>query len=211
MIGIFIGLQVDEWNRERKERQEEVRLLNALQAEVLDGIKSRTTILDFESSYRAQLIDAIEVIQNVDQSDTLSPNQCSAVWQSHIVNGFVASRLLALDEITSSGKLGILRSRELRSALIAFESDLDDHQHRTNFINADIANVVDNYADLLPRRWIPEQRRSVVECNLSGIRQNQSIRNSLLSNLARRSGVASYIADEIHSLEKIQTLITAGK
>ncbi|MEQ9562647.1 MAG: DUF6090 family protein, partial [Woeseiaceae bacterium] len=120
VAGIFIGLQVDDWNNTRKDRQDEQHYLNRLHDEILNAEKLSARLLDRRIERQVSLVDLLDtVLVDVEQS-SLTDSQCYAIGSLHYFN-IVVSGLSAAEELTASGRMDILQDKELRAALGALK------------------------------------------------------------------------------------------
>jgi len=206
VIGIYIGLQVDDWNKARQDRAEEMRVLQQLGIEVQAAIEAKNNVLKASRESEGFLIEAIEIIQGDREGDDLSFEQCSALWRSHIINPNF-NGLLTYEELALSGNLGLLSNPALRSALIAFQNQVNNDTAVGEIAIGDAINVVDTYGDILPRQWFPETQTSVVDCQITLLRQNQTIINNLQSNSGRSWAMSYRMEREINTLTGILELI----
>lgn len=62
VAGIFIGLQVDDWNNIRKDRQDEQHYLNRLHDEILNAEKLSARLLDRRIERQASLVDLLNTV-----------------------------------------------------------------------------------------------------------------------------------------------------
>ena len=205
VIGIYLGLQVDDWQKERQDRAEEMRVLQQLGIEVEAAIEAKNNVLTTSREGEGFLIEAIEIIQGDREGDDLSFEQCSALWRSHIINPNF-NGLLTYEELALSGNLGLLSNPALRSALIAFQNQVNNDTAVGEIAIGDAINVVDTYGDILPRQWFPETQNWVVDCQLGLIRQNQTFKNNLHSNLGRGWNMSNLMEREIEMLTGILDL-----
>lgn len=206
VIGIYIGLQVDDWNKARQDRAEEMRVLQQLGIEVEAAIEAKNNVLTTSREGEGFLIEAIEIIQGDREGDDLSFEQCRALWRSHIINPNF-NGLLTYEELALSGNLGLLSNPALRSALIAFQNQVNNDTAVGEIAIGDAINVVDTYGDILPRQWFPETQTSIVDCQITLLRQNQTIINNLQSNSARSWAMSYRMEREINTLTGILELI----
>lgn len=202
VIGIYIGLQVDDWNKARQDRAEETRILVQLETEVEAAIEAKNNVLTISRKSDGFLIEAIEIIQGDREGVDLSFEQCRALWRSHIINPNF-NGLLTYEELALSGNLGLLSNPALRSALIAFQNQVDNDTAVGEITIGDAVNVVDTYGDILPRQWFPETQTSIVDCQLTLLRQNQTIINNLQSNSGRSWAMSNRMEREIEMLTAI--------
>ncbi len=116
VVGIFVGLQMDDWNERRKERVMEREYLERLLADAENSVDSiRATVQSLDS-----LIDDSTLVLGALQTGKLGGEDKSAY---HIaVVDFAAmppsqSDLTTIYELQSAGRLSIIRNVELRGLL----------------------------------------------------------------------------------------------
>ena len=120
VVGIFIGLQVDDWNNDRKDRSDEQRYLQRLHADVLLADELTRRVRDRLLGRLDALNTASDLLFDRTDRDVLSDGECIAVVASSII-GSNAPRLAAFDELVGTGRLGIIRNSDLLGALIGLE------------------------------------------------------------------------------------------
>lgn len=194
IVGIFVGLQANNWNTMRHQRQAESELVGELRVNLALEIDIKTHSVKYTEHLIHNLEDAIAVVQGMKHSQSLSPEECKTIWQSGIVmnSSFDNATLFAL--LTPS-QLKIIRDSKLRTALLTYGGL---HQRTVQFIDhvkSTFITVADKYPNLLPRRLdLHKHDLSSVACNLKKIRASQALQNNLLSNLGRTHGI--FIADK---------------
>ncbi|GJL92751.1 hypothetical protein [Hyphococcus sp.] len=222
VIGVFVGLQVSNWNAANAERATERQLLSQVQSDVEAAVTLKTEWLVEMEAHRKSLIDAVDVIQNKPEQQTISDAACRSMWSSHLLFYPVAP-LGSLDEILSRGSLHTSQGQALRPALLTYR---DHHEviRQLNTTLTGLANLGDTYGNAFPRRVIDvrviestvndpanEQVARITDstfhttCLLDIIRADQMIQNKLLSNLARTDGVLQRVRIELSALEKIRS------
>lgn len=125
MIGIFLGLQVTEWNEDRLDRVEEQSYLVALHEDVVTSIElldssfaSRNeTVADLESfaSLKSEDYDTID-------RDLLDENFNNAFYQMNLFN----YQMNVYENLNSSGRLNLIMDDELRLSLSELASRIDE-------------------------------------------------------------------------------------
>jgi|GEM_PF-1483000 len=229
VFGVFIGLQVSNWNAASTERAIERQLLSQIQDDVLAAVALKTEWLVDMETHRTSLIEAVDVIQNKPEQQTISDAQCRAMWTSHLIFYPVAP-LGSLDEILSRGDLSTSRGQALRPSLLRYR----DHHEVIKQLNTSLtglANLADTYGYAFPRRIVADLASSgrveeaegdvvarvtdstfQTTCLPEVIRADQTIQNKLLSNLARTDGVLQRVRIELSALKQIETdLMESGK
>lgn len=119
VIGVFVGLQLQDWNDNRKERQDEYELL----ARLLDETQSLLTVNMIELSVlqeRAKaIIDVNPVLFSQEPARAFTPWECSIVSGSHVLRRS-ADELPVLDEILGTGRFDILSDADIKRSLRAY-------------------------------------------------------------------------------------------
>lgn len=223
VLGVFIGIQVDDWNSQRQTRAEEKRLASQLLDELTTAIATKETWIAETEVQWHMLKDAIKVVQSKDLTAQLTDEQCGASWSSHIIF-FGNSALATLDELLLNGGIRALKDAELRSALLNFSATQGAGAQQLAYIRSDFTNLIDNHADAFLRTltetpsFSPSQNLqsqfvrsdgrlpfyTAVTCQLDKIRADQTVRNKLISNLGRTTGVLSSAKAEVHLMEQLQ-------
>lgn len=221
VFGVFIGLQVNNWNTANTARATERQLLSQVQSDVDAAVKLKTEWLTQMEAHRGALIEAINIIQNEPDQQTVSDGECRAMWSSHLIFYPVAP-LGSLNELLSRGDLQTSRGEALRPDLLTYR----DHHEVIQQLNSSLtglANLGDTYSDAFPRRVIRTSERDTpvsdpageqvaritdstfhTDCLPDIIRADQTIQNKLLSNLARTDGVLQRVTSELSVLKKIK-------
>jgi len=210
VVGIFVGLQVDGWNEGRRDRAVEQAFLIALHGDVLlaDDLSSRLRERRLEKL--GTLMSASDVLFGRAGRDAFSQEECAALGSSHFYN-FIVSDLSSLIELISAGRMYIIQSGELRSALI----DLQQKKEALNTLvglQSSVTNKLPiSHADLIQLTAHYDQELAEAQsqylCDLAGMRDDQAFLNAVADNVDTydafiRDGLAPWSAqfDKVHSL-----------
>jgi hypothetical protein len=225
VIGVFIGLQVSNWNANLREIAEEKQLLLQLQTDVTAAVAVKTDWLNEIGSHRDSLLSALAVVQNKQDKPTISDKHCKAMWSSHLIF-YPEVSLAALNDILSKGALHTSQGQALRPILLAYR---ERHQViiQLNTVIRDFSNLGDTYGDAFPRKVVERSESTIMtkktteqesgritdstfhtNCQLDAIRTNQTIQNKLLSNLARTDGLLQRVKIEVTVLQKIEAALS---
>lgn len=122
VTGIFLGMQVTDWNESRKDRNLEEVYLNRLYSDVQANVKAITKVRQMHQRFFDHIIDVAAYLQegvpNKVRHDTLAVKRLGdAVLPS------VGLRTGTWDELVSTGRLNILRDQELRENLQSMISE----------------------------------------------------------------------------------------
>jgi len=120
VVGVFVGLQVNNWNEARSER--------AREAFAIAALRSDSQALDFSVSHgvcwHRRALDGLQVIAEALDAGRLDP-EVEARFENGLRFGYMNASTNkasgALSELLSSGNMELLRDPALRAALIEYE------------------------------------------------------------------------------------------
>ncbi len=118
ILGVFIGLQVDNWNQARQNRAAEIAYLQALSKD-FDSIQTSVQAqIDFETTI------ARDINRSLDEIDA-PPSKDRTLRLGMLLGQLVARSTLKIEsptfqELQSSGHLGLIRDRALRGSIVEY-------------------------------------------------------------------------------------------
>ncbi len=185
VVGIFIGLQVDDWNQYRLDRRDEIVYLNRLHDELLNAEKLSARLLARRIGRQQFVIDVLEVVFNDADRQSLTADECVTVGVLHYFN-IVVSGLSAADELMASGRMSILLDVELRAALGALQQAHDAADTYIKIQNDVANNLTHIYPELINvQSYYDEDLGEITSrysCDLPAIRQNPAFLNDFSTN-----------------------------
>jgi len=182
VVGVFVGLQVNNWSDDRRDRIDERLFLLRLHDDFARG-EELTARLRAKRLMRADyLLAATDVIFGRSSKDFLDERQCEAIATAHYYN-IVAPELPAVVELMSSGRMAILRDAELRTALVALQQTRDAFVRVIGIYSPKSVDLPSKYPDLIQAESaFSDEEGEVVShfsCDLQLMRKNQNFRNDL--------------------------------
>ena len=118
VVGVFIGLQVSNWNDGRRTEVLEQSYLSRLADDLSDNIARFDAEVAFAIESRGQLTGFLEAIKDSATSDADLVRHTS----NYLTDGIFLAKLDAIDstfnDLQSTGNLDILRDENLREALV---------------------------------------------------------------------------------------------
>lgn len=124
VVGVFIGIQVSNWNAMRLERSEEAALLERLRGDFARIEIEADRSLTYHQKMVADLATTLEALR----SDRLEDHEAQA-FASVLVRALSiqtsADHSATFSELLSSGRGNILRDKDLLNQLVAYEEFLD--------------------------------------------------------------------------------------
>ena len=227
VVGVFVGLQVQDWNDSRKERVEESLLMVRLFEETRSLIDAHDRELDSLRSRAEVLVGANPVLFSQAPSRALTELECRRVSASH-VHRRPADELPVLDEMLETGRFDLLQDAglkdDLRAYLLLRERGRAYYKEAVN----ELFRLHSRFPSLIIVRRVPvtsdgdvnwgglsgEGYRWVPQCDVDKMRANAAFLNEYVDNLSRINTLIGFVAERRdHLLELEDTLadLTASK
>lgn len=204
VLGIFIGLQVDTWQRNNADRAKERELLRRLHAEIVTLIATRKEEVAGPLQRYKYLLSLQERLLTDQPTETMSDQQCLAIALSHIFRR-PPDKLPTLDEMLATGSTGLASNAQIRAKLIQFIQIKDRARSVHQELTAAPFKLTVMYPDLfdqtlLPRgdddaggtvdlfsfgEVVPQAYTPIIRCDLAAMKQNRAFQSALFDNLGR--------------------------
>lgn len=129
VVGIFVGLQVDQWNQERKERVLESQYVLAIKSDLQADIAELDRAIEMARQRALSgrlLINAI----NANRIDNDPTEFVWSVFLSLLLN-YPSYNRTTIDELSSTGNLRIIRDEALKSSLAEYYARIYRHEQFT--------------------------------------------------------------------------------
>tara|TARA_R110002096_G_scaffold248080_3_gene440576 strand:- start:2420 stop:3163 length:744 start_codon:yes stop_codon:yes gene_type:complete len=120
VLGVFLGLQANNWNGERSLRGEQAQYLHQLAAEYA---VIETTLAKHVARYSGSVDATRAMLRYLDSDAPVDQDVLVQLVEAIDAYPIPPGSPAALRELISSGKMGLIRNRELRTALMR----LNDH------------------------------------------------------------------------------------
>jgi len=182
VAGIFIGLQVDDWNNLRKDHKDEQHYLNRLHDEILNAEKLSARLLARRIKRQSDILDMLDTVFVDIEKSSLPDTQCFTIGGLHYFN-MVVSGLSAAEELTASGRMDILQDKELRAALGALKQTQEATSTYIMIQNLVAVDLPHEYPHLISvQAYFDDDQQEVstrTVCDLPGMRQDPAFLNDL--------------------------------
>ncbi|MFN7163640.1 MAG: hypothetical protein ACK4P2_02365 [Hyphomonas sp.] len=193
VLGVFVAMQVANWNAARIERNmeraylvrlhEEVSLMIAEQESERADIVARAGSLDDVAAY-------FETFGTPDAA-VLEPvgAHCSAVVSSHIFSGDIILPP-TISELMSTGQILLVSNQTLRMRIVRFAQAIDQYGQLRHDIQVDRMVLSRKYPEMI--RLSPVDRSQSV-CDFPAMAQSQAFQNDFLDNRPRFKAYAAEV------------------
>jgi hypothetical protein len=197
VVGILMGLQVDDWNAARKDRKDEQKFLQRLHADVLlaEELSSRVRTRRLDSLQT--IMDASDVLFGRVERDTVTDEECIAIGSANFFN-ISAPGLPSLVELVGTGRLGIIQDTELRSSLIGLQQTRAalSTMIAVQSGSSSFTHLPSTYPELMRMTSYydieVDEIRARIQCDVAKMRANQAFLNQWSVNA---DGYDAYIRD----------------
>ncbi|MEM5518637.1 hypothetical protein WNY37_16890 [Henriciella sp. AS95] len=212
VLGVFIGLQVNNWNETRRERAFEAQIMERLNNEVPALIATRSAERGFTAHRKAALDTALVKLFAPGSDEELTDMECLAIALSHIYPRS-PDDLTVLDELKSTGRIDIIRDANIRAALSGFVLARDEGRSTQSAVSIDLHQLPAEFHDLLQSSFEPAPGESLEDadasysCDTAGMRQDRAFLTKLVIN---RQRLKTYFKTEFEDVDAtLQTLRVA--
>ena len=201
VIGILIALQINNWNESRKSDIQEQSALNNIHR---DFSKNKEILEDVKTSTLLITTSGVQILNHTGNKAKPDTENQFNVWLNGLYNstpyypqnGF-------LDDVLSSGKLGIFKNVELRNLLSSWKPEIDILEERFNSIDTN-ENILNTYilehGSWLNADQVLEKAGNVKFPNSGFVVDNRSLLDALLfENLVENLVIA---ADNYYATQK---------
>ena len=216
VIGVFIGIQVANWNTERVDRTEEASFLYALQQDILELERINSRVMDIRNEQLDRIVAATAVLQGREPWRTLTDDECGALAGSHIVS-ILPTSLPSWVALNEAGRTSILRDKDLRSELAVLSQRreaLDVITTSVQATNYDLPRMYPEFFKITTAPLDPDhvENRTYYDaeyaCDFDAFSESQPALNALSRNLDGYSavvnlhGIAPY-ADQVNTIGEL--------
>lgn len=208
VLGVFIGIQVSNWNEARRDRQSEGEYLDRLRQEI-------AVILPQAQSTKASLTDRFGRIEELraflasgQGGDALDDRHCVAVGRSHI---YAASIFYppTIKELISTGRILLIRDPAIRTAIMSFDQAYADMSQLRTDIQIDRMVLARHYPQLIDSGLSTDW--SGASCDFERMRQDPAFLNDFTDNMRRYSAYAADVGErQVEVLASLARALAAG-
>ena len=222
VVGVFMGLQVQDWNEARKERMEEHELLGRLYEETVG-------LLDLQREELVSLRARADVLMGVnpvlfeqERSRSISEEECSNIASSHVFRR-PPDELPVLDEMLSTGRFDVLQDKiikeQLRTYVLFRGRGRAYYEEATN----ELFRLHSRFPGLITIGRVPLEGSSVGRwtnlsgegfrwnpvCNTEKIRESTAFLNEYVDNLSRIGSMIQFTEQRQQHLETLKNVLSA--
>lgn len=204
VLGVFLGIQVANWNEESHNRQNEREYLERLLVDL-------ATILPLAKAEHQHLQEQAVLIEGLRSflasgqgAEKLDERHCIAVGRSHIYAGTIFYPP-TIKELISTGRILLIREPTVRAAIMSFDQTHTELTQLRTDIQIDRKVLARYYPELIDSGLSADWKGAV--CDFEGMRSNPAFRNDFTDNMRRYRAYTAEIGQR--QVRAVEALVTA--
>ena len=220
VAGVFIGIQVSNWNQERQERLDEDAILTRMHEEtgdLLQVVAAEAQVLERNAALMRQ---SQAVVFGVDPVRGLTAEECEAIAGSHVYR-LGSDELPILNELVQTGRFDRLRNdgikKQLRRYILLRDRLRSSHEERTN----EIYRLYSRHPELVSMDMVPleqeydgvwtwlsaEGYRWKPQCDARAMRSSRAFQNEYFDNSGRTGSVLAAYREREEMLTELHRML----
>lgn len=191
VMGVFVGVQLGNWNTERARRVADVQYLNRLHGEVVALIEIRESLMAPRRKNVEALQSAAEVLLSPEEPRRLTTLECTSIHLSHVYTN-PSGALPTVSELLSSGRFDSLSSQTVRDAIQRYVQSVDAGEDIMAAGTHDSLVISRKYPQYISVNALKRGDFGLVgnssaaeNCDVEGMRADQGFLNDLSDNKDR--------------------------
>jgi len=208
VVGVFVGIQVANWNEARRDRQSEQEYLDRLRQEI-------AVILPQAQSTKASLADRLGRSEELrvflasgQGGGAMDDRHCVAAGRSHIYAATIFYPP-TIKELISTGRILLIRDPAVRTAIMDYDqANADMTQLRTD-IQIDRRVLARHYPTLIDSGLSSDWDGA--RCDFKGMRNDKAFLNDFTDNMRRYAAYAAQLGErQTEALATLAQALEAG-
>ena len=222
VVGVFMGLQVQDWNEARKERIDEHDLLSRLFEETLGLLDTQHEELVGLRARADVLMSINPVLFSQEPSRIISGEECENISSSHVFRR-PPDELPVLDEMLSTGRFDVLQDKVIKEQLRSYvlfrgrgrayyeEATNELFRLHSRFPGLIAVGRVPMEAGYIGRwnRLSGEGFRWNLVCDVEKMRASTAFLNEYVDNLSRIGSMITFTEQRQEHLEELESALSA--
>ncbi len=201
VVGVFVGLQVSNWNAARVDRADEIIFLGALHQDVVEAERISKRILNMRLARFNDLEEAVDILFERTPWRELSNKECNGIGNSHVA-GIIWTDLPSLSGLRDAGRTGIIRDDVLvqnLATLMQRQDAMDKIIEAVKVVTVDLPRAHPDLFKITPVK-IPlgteigqTEYYTAFVCDGKKLQQNRAAMNALAVNIEAYDGVVNLV------------------
>lgn len=184
VVGIFIALQVDDWNAARKDRIEEAQFLSRLHDDILNSEALSGRVLERRIYYADKMPEVIDIMFGRQPADQWTQDHCHVTSATSSIN-IVVTEFSAVAELIAAGRMSIIQYAELRTAIVNLQQAQIVLRNIIDVSSPSMFILSAEFPELFSREAFAGdgEIRTRISCNFDAMRANPEFLNKFSYNM----------------------------
>jgi hypothetical protein len=211
VLGVFIGLQVQQWANDQERQKREATYLERLHEEVLRTGELREENVARRVKTLMDLKTAHGFLFSKRDHDDFVPSTCLALALANIMTKVTAD-LPTVAELLSAGQLDTLGSAEVRSSVVRLIQMTDRGNQALDGMTEGVTPLYQRYPDLIQLSGNADSNSSDFDiygptCDVEAMRENRSFLNDFVDIHLRYASYVAIIESESEELGRLHATL----
>ncbi len=182
VVGVYIGIQAQNWSNERENRIIEKQYLERLHDEVAKLIKDDELRVEQMEEQFVLLKEVTTWLANPQKNQPLNDDHCDAIGWSHI---YVARAYVppTIQELLSTGNLQLIQNAALRLQLVTFSQTIETYHQLVADLQTDRLILTRAHPALIGLD--PADEDDTAYCDFDGMSKSAQFINDVTDNRSR--------------------------
>ena len=203
--GVFLGIQVANWNEESHDRQNEREYLDRLNVELASILPLAKAEHEHLQEQGALIESLRSFLASGQGADKLDEKHCIAVGRSHIYAATIFYPP-TIKELISTGRILLIREPAVRAAIMSFDQTHTELTQLRTDIQIDRKVLARYYPELIDSGLSADWKGAV--CDFEGMRSNLAFRNDFTDNMRRYRAYTAEIGQrQVRAVEALATAL----
>ncbi len=186
VLGVYIGLQVQQWALEKERLNSERQYLHRLHEEVEQLMVTRIIYDETRSLFSETLFVVSDLLNGDDQNVSLTDAQCRVITHSAFTT-IPPAELPSATELISSGRLDRIATPALRNSILGYVQDVSRVRDLIAAISDGNISLGRAYPQLIKtqlfqRDYMRDSVDLLASCDIGDLRENAAFMNDFNNN-----------------------------
>ncbi len=213
VLGVFLGLQLGNWNEVRHERSQAVALLESLERD-FEGMRVRAVEQNRQYYDNTVKLDLL-LSRAEDADDEISDAEAGQLLNEALLFRTPQAMPISFQEMLAAGRLELLRDPALRSVLREYAASARVVESASNLIANDYIVVLRELSPSLtiirvPNEISAESATGTAKLSVAALREDPNVRGLVTHLFLMHGNMQSLTEQQIASIDEVLRAIRAS-